>query len=142
MLHLTKIKATKKLNEEEEVNNLGQANKYERRTKKGNRNKGSLKAMDTPDDNITETSSQFPTSIKWIREEMPPTAMVQLDRAISTCKEMISLLQDMIKDEGDPDQEYEEEISTLRLQLRKLLKEKMNECLEDRSELKRKRNDN
>jgi len=98
--------------------------------------------MDTPDDNITETSSQFPTSIKWIREEMPPTAMVQLDRAISTCKEMISLLQDMIKDEGDPDQEYEEEISTLRLQLRKLLKEKMNECLEDRSELKRKRNDN
>ena len=67
--------------------------------------------------------------------------MDQLDRAISTCKEMIALIQETIADDGDPDNEFEDEIKLLKAKLRTLLREKLNECLEDREILKRKRND-
>ena len=140
MLHLTKIKAARKLSEEEEVQELGQANKYARRTAKNVRKHGNSKANKDSDD-VTEISETFPTSIKWIREDKPPTAMDQLDRAISTCKEMITLIQETIADDGDPDHEFEDEIKSLKAKLRTLLREKLNECLEDREVLKRKRDD-
>jgi hypothetical protein len=67
--------------------------------------------------------------------------MDQLDRAINTCKEMIALIQETIADDGDPDNEFEDEIKLLKAKLRTLLREKLNECLEDREILKRKRDD-
>ena len=136
MQHLTKIKARRTLSEEEEIVELGQANKLARRQLKANR-KGKGLVLDNSDDS-NSSHFQFPTEFKWIREEKQLTSADELDRAIQSTREMIALLVEMAETDDIVNGNVVQEISVYRKKLKDLLAEKIDDCLHNRAELKRK----
>ena len=105
MKHLTKMKAAKKLNEEEEVVQLGQLHKVTRRM--GKKNRGIRINNQEGDDDRTTISTHTLTGglneIKLVRSEAPSNAEQKMDKAISGLRNLILDLQQDIAEDGDDD---------------------------------------
>jgi hypothetical protein len=136
MQHLTKIKASKPMTEEEHVEELGQANKYVRRKSKSNRSKG---VTPPTDDAITSESTRSVQAVKWIRP--PPSAIETLNESINATKELMLLLVNMAQETGDEDGSIVEEIDECKKNLRQLLRDKIEECRLTNNKRKRESND-
>ena len=133
MQHLNKIKAARKLSEEEEIVELGQANKYARRTAKENRRKRNGQGHTLNDDAGSSVSTKGVHTIRWIREEKRPSDADFLDKEIARTRELIALLTETMEIDGDPDGELYESIKQCRLDLRRLLVENIAACKRERN---------
>ncbi len=140
---LTKVKAPKPLTEEEEVIELGAANKYVRKI--ANKTRKGKSQQDTDNDSIMTAvgNSNAVREIKLIREERKPlpTAFDHLERAITSTEKIIALLERMLQTEIDEDGEIKAELKARRKELRALLSDQIGEHLDSREDLKRQRTD-
>ncbi len=118
------MKAARKLNEEEEVVQLGQLHKVTRCM--GKKNRGIRSNNQEGDDDRTTISTHTLTGglneIKLVRSEAPSNAEQKMDKAISGLRNLILDLQQDIAEDGDDDGS-KKMIDELRVEWRALQRE-------------------
>jgi hypothetical protein len=137
MMHLTKIKASRKLNEEEEVVQLGQLHKIVRRKLKSKSRKQKSPGDEDSDTEVGTTVSarSIVNEIKLVRTSAPLTAEERMDKAIMNLKLMIENAKFQLEEDGDEDGTVRESIKDMRSQLNNLLREQMNNLLNERTKM-------